>query len=231
MAGHFGAIGFAVTTREELEALGVLAASMGEPHDAGSQRYLRWSVGAGVELWAQAETTSRTIKGVHPYFASGKAALEATIEEVTPSPKRAHDGAITVIPGSEAARAALAGVAVTLPDFQLVRDRLQPRAPVRLSVAAFAHAFEELRSERELGAAGLGPGMMLPAPQGLVLAAGRVLEAERRRNGSTGRELGWLLLAVEGGTIDVLVDPELGEDLPAKGQAVRGVFWLAGRLS
>src|SRR2546423_206607 len=42
MASHMGAIGFPATTREELEALGVLAANLGEPHEAVAEgeRYL-----------------------------------------------------------------------------------------------------------------------------------------------------------------------------------------------
>lgn len=228
MAGHFGAIGFPVATREELEALGVLAANLGEPHEAGSLLYLRWVAGAGAELWAQAERDTKKIKGVVPYFASEKAALEGTVEEVLPSPKRPHDGSIAFIPAGDERRAALAGVPIALPDFQVEVPRLARGASARLSVAAFAHAFEVV-PESVPAEGGLAPGVMLPAPRGLALVAGRVVAAEKRTNPSGRRDFIWALVGVTGGTIDVLIDPELESEAPEKGQACRGVFWLSAR--
>jgi hypothetical protein len=61
--------------------------------------------------------------------------------------------------------------------------------------------------------------------------AGIVVAAEERTNESSSRPFGWWLVEVSGGTIDVLVDAELKKKPPAPGEAVRGVFWLSGRLA
>lgn len=238
MASHLGALGFPATTREEFEALGVLASSLGEaldsPDGETAARYVRWRVGAGVELWAQADPHAKAVKGVTPYFASGQAALVAKLISAVPDPKRPHDGRLLVVPGRDPRRAALAPLAVTPPDFRLARPKLVPGSEVVLSLAAFAHALEVHENARALVASspqGLAPGLLLAAPQGgLVLGAGLVVAAEERKNPSSGQAFGWWLLEVSGGTIDVLVDPALGKPLPSPGEAVRGVFWLAGRL-
>ncbi|MEZ0227323.1 MAG: hypothetical protein ACAI25_01765 [Planctomycetota bacterium] len=231
MASHFGAIGFAVVTAEEYEALGVLAGSVGKAHGDEEQTYVRWEAGTGVEIWAQADRGTKKIKGLTPYFASGEAALDGTIERVDPHPKRLHEGSIALVPTGDERRAALAGVPVTLPDFRLALPRLAPRAPARMSLAAFAHAFEVLESEKALGDSGLAPGMMLRAAQGLALATGRVVRSDVRTNPSGRREFVWALLAVQGGTLDVLLDPVLRDTPLEEGQVCRGVFWLSGRLS
>ena len=212
MAGHFGALGFPVTTREELEALGVLAANVGEPLEvsSGGPLYVRWKVGAGVEVWAQAESGTKRITGVTPYFSSGEAALEASIESVLPSARRPLDGSIVV-----------AGVPIVLPDFALARPRLVPGASTRLSVAAFAHAFEELPSK---------PDVLLHAEQGLTVAAGEVVKSEKRTNPSSRRSFVWCLVAVSGGTIDVLLDADLRDEPLDAGAFCRGAFWLCGRI-
>jgi hypothetical protein len=240
VASHLGALGFPAATREEFEALGLLAASLGEALDAPTGgdgpavRYVRWSAGAGIELWAQADATARAVRGLTPYFASGRASLDARVVSVVADPKRAADGKLLVVPGAEGRREALAPVAVASPDFGLVRAELAPGSDVSLSVAAFAHALFVFPDARELVRAspeGLAPGLVLAAPQGgLALAAGIVLASEERTNPQTRRPFGWWLVEVSGGTIDVLVDPELEKPLPTAGEAVRGVFWLCARI-
>jgi hypothetical protein len=229
-----GAIGFPATTREELEALGVLAASLGEAHEAADGTlYLRWGTGSGVELWAQAEARSKKILGLNPYFASGEAALAVAITSVVSDATRPHDGRLLVVPGDEARRAALAPIAVALPDFQLERPALAGGARVALSIAAFAHALEVFESPEALGRlapSGIMPGLLLAAPSGgLVVGAGVVHASETRTNPSSKRPFGRVLLEVSGGTIDLLVDPSLTTALPPRGAVCRGVFWLSGR--
>lgn len=231
MASHFSAIGFPVTTREEFEALSVLAANVGETHEAGELLYVRWAAGAGAEIWSQADREGRKIKGMTPYFASGDASIEGTIEEVVAHPLRLHEGTIAFIPTGDARRAVIAGAPVALADFRVALPRLVPRAPIRMSLAAFAHAFEVLDSDDALGDSGLMPGMMLRAAQGLVLATGTVVRSELRTNPSGRRDFVWGLLRVSGGTIDVLLDPELRDDPLEAGQVCRGVFWVSGRVT
>jgi hypothetical protein len=239
VAGHLGALGFPATTREEFEALGLLAASLGEAVDAhdpeAPARYVRWRAGAGVELWAQADATAKAVRGLTPYFASGQASLAAKLVSVVGDPKRPHDGRLLVVPGNDERRAALAPVPVGSPDFRVARPDLVPGREVELSVAAFAHALDVFPDARKLVAsspAGLTPGLLLAAPQGgLVLGAGIVVDAEERTNESSKKSFGWWLLEVSGGTIDVLVDAELKKPLPKPGEAVRGVFWLCGRVA
>lgn len=238
MASHLGALGFPATTREEFEALGVLAASLGEGLDAPESepraRYVRWRAGAGIELWAQADPDAKAVKGFTPYFASGSAVLSGQLISMVADLKRPHDGRLLVVPGREARRAALAPLPIAAPDFRIARPRLTAGSEVELSVAAFAHALEVFADANALVAAspaGLAPGLLLAAPQGgLVLGAGIVVEAEERTNPSSQQSFSWWLVEVSGGTIDVLVDPDLKKPLPSPGQAVRGVFWLSGRL-
>ncbi len=228
MAGHFQAIGFTVASRPELEALGVLAANLGEPREAGDLLYLRWCAGEGAELWAQADRASKKITGVTPYFSSGKASLAGRIERVQPDPKRPHDGSISLVPAGGERRASLPGIPVTLPDFALARPA--EGAQVTLSVACFAHAFESLSSDEAPSASGLAPGMMLPAAQGLAILAGRVVESARRKNPSSRREFVWALVSVDGDSVDLLLDTELRDESLEPGQVCRAVFWACGRL-
>jgi hypothetical protein len=230
MAGHFSSIGFPVANREELEALAVLAANVGETREAGELLYARWVAGGGAEVWALAERAGKTIKGVTPFFASGEAVIEGTIERALPNEKRPHEGMVAFIPSGEQ-RATLAGVLLTVPDFRLALPRLAAGTPAAFSIAAFAHAFELVTDAKSLGDSGLMLGMMLPAMQGLTVVAGRVVRSERRTNPSGRRDFIWALLEVDGGKIDVLLDPDL-HDVPLdEGALCRGAYWLSGRLA
>jgi len=210
MAGHFGSIGFAVATREELEALAVLAASVGEARDEDGRTLVRWEAGSGVEVWTEAVRGEKKIRSVTPYFASGRSVLEGTVEA-------ASERQLVLVPKGSA----LAGVSIALVE---PASGLERGATVRLSVAAFAHAFDE-----ELGEGGLAPGMMVPGGKGLTIAAGRIVSSEKRTNPSGRRDFVWALVSVQGGTLDVLLDPDL-RDEPLEAGECRGVFWLAGRI-
>src|SRR2546423_3598404 len=142
MASHLGALGFPATTREEFEAVGVLAASLGESFDAGSQRYVRWAPGEGIELWTHADPVTKKIRGLTPYFTSGKARLEARVVALVEDPRRPAEGAALVTPGDDPRRAALEPVSVALPDFRLLGAGLTAGSEASLSVAGFAHALE-----------------------------------------------------------------------------------------
>jgi hypothetical protein len=235
MAGHLGAIGFPATTREEFEALGVLAASLGQAFAApDGTLYARWAPGAGVELWAQADRETKRIRGLNPWFGSGKARLEARLEKLEDDPKRHHDGRVMV--ASAAASQGLEGEPwpAAFADWRLARAKLKAGSTAALSVAAFAHALEAFETEEAFAQApGAIPlGLIAPAQGGLVVMAGRVMAAELLENPSSKREFGWVLLAVAGGSVDVLLDEDfLGKPVPEPGTVLRGAFWTCARLA
>ena len=67
-------------------------------------------------------------------------------------------------------------------------------------------------------------------PESHALITGHVLEASEQRNSVTGAPFWWALVDTEGGTYDVVIDPELLSAPVQPGNVLSGWFWLSGRL-
>ncbi len=67
-------------------------------------------------------------------------------------------------------------------------------------------------------------------PESHALITGHVLEASEQRNAVTGAPFWWALVDTEGGTYDVVIDPELLSAPVRAGNVLSGWFWLSGRL-
>ena len=63
-----------------------------------------------------------------------------------------------------------------------------------------------------------------------AVISGHVLKSERRMNHETGKEFRYILLRTQGGTVDVVADPDIITGYPRVGGVVSGVFWLSARV-
>jgi hypothetical protein len=113
------------------------------------------------------------------------------------------------------------------------------------SIAAFAHEVSLYKSVADFDAAQthfasksfIPSGMFKPGgeptgpPEAHALFAGHIVTAEAKRNDLTGREFQWALVETLGGRFDVVIDPEILDDVPRAGGVLRGAFWLSGRLT
>lgn len=68
------------------------------------------------------------------------------------------------------------------------------------------------------------------APRALAIFSGTVLQTCPLQNGLGGAGFVWALVQTLGGTVDVVLDPQLLPPDLAVGSIVRGNFWLSGRL-
>src|SRR4051794_40174333 len=68
MPNHMTTLGFAASAEQDVAQLAMIAARQGQPLPGNGGTYYRWSPGAGIELWAQADPDGRII-GLNPHFA------------------------------------------------------------------------------------------------------------------------------------------------------------------
>ena len=248
MPSQFSAIGFEVTSGEDLAALASRVAQRAETIDAPDGQYLKWAPSSGEQLWLQVKRSGDAM-GMNPHFA-GKSSVRVALE--TRVVRDAH----TPLDGTFLGWANPPGAAVAGGDYPLAFDC--PDAAVHASlalpcvvvaqIAAFAQQVSLYESIAAYDTAQATQGMSFPSksfiPSGLLspagepidppeshaLLAGHVLEAEERRNAVTGHPFWWALVETIGGTYDVVIDPALLPALPRAGNVLSGWFWLSGRL-
>lgn len=247
MPSQFSAIGFDVTSSEDLAALASRVADRAETINVAAGQYLHWTSPSGEELWLQLKRSGDAM-GMNPHF-SGKSsvrvALEARISRPTHTPL---DG--TFLGWANPPAGAVGGdypFAFDCPNAAVYADVPLPVLAVA-QVAAFAQQVTVYESADAYQAAQAAQGLAFAAqsfiPSGLVspggvpvdppephaLFVGVVLEAAARQNAITGHPYGWALVETIGGTFDVVIDPELLTDVPRAGNILSGWFWLSGRL-
>lgn len=248
MPSQFSAIGFTVSSGEDLAALASHVAERADTVDAGPGQYLCWSPPSGEQLWLQMKRNGDPM-GMNPHF-EGKSSVRVGLEA-----RVAREGH-TPLDGSFLAWANPPGEAATGGEYPFVFDcpdaatheALSLPLVVDVQVAAFAQQLTVYASEAAYDAAQAAQGLAFGArsfiPSGLIspsgepvvppeshaLIAGVVVEAGERRNAITGQTFWWALLDTVGGTYDAVIDPELIEAPVAAGQVLAGWFWLSGRL-
>jgi hypothetical protein len=248
MPSHLSDIGFSIPADvEEFTRLTAHAAEQGEVIDSPRGYYIRWSPGAGAELWAQANKR-RELIGCNPHF-TGTSRIRAGITQPpiigTESPL---SGSLYCWAGvTEDEPAGGVPMVIDLPDLDLVRERIRLPAVVTMQVAAFAHHLncyaddEEFHSSQAEGLkfaaeSYIPSGTFTPdlkdrePPQAEAIFAGHILEAEIRTNPYTGQPFQYLSVRTLPGIVDVVADPAIVQGQPLIGGVAHGTFWLSGRI-
>ncbi len=248
MPSQFSALGFTITSGEDLAALASAVADRTDTIDAADGQYLKWAPPSGEQLWLQVRRNGDAM-GMNPHF-EGKSVvrigLEARVARHTHTPL---DGAFLAWanPPAGASTGGDYPFAFDCPD-AAVHAALELPVVVEAQIAAFAQQLTVYPSEAAYAEAqaaeGLAFGSRAFIPSGLIsptgepvtppephaLMTGHVLEAEPRRNSITGEAFCWALLETEGGTFDVVIDPALLSGPVTRGSVLSGWFWLSGRL-
>jgi hypothetical protein len=245
---QFSAVGFTVTSGEDLAALASRVAERADTIDAREGQYLKWAPASGEQLWLQVKRNGDAM-GMNPHFA-GKSAVRVAIEA------RIARAAHTPLDGTFLAWANPPEGAATGGDYPLAFDcpdaatheALTLPATLVAQIAAFAqhvtvyespetYAAEQAAKHLAFGSQSFIPsGLISPSgepvvpPESHALIAGHVIEASERRNTVTGQPFWWALLDTIGGTYDAVIDPTLLASPVRSGNVVSGWFWLSGRL-
>lgn len=248
MPSQFSAIGFDVTSGEDLASLASSVAGRAETIDVKGGHYLQWAPPSGEQLWLQL-TPGGDAMGMTPHFAgksSVRVAIEARVSRRTHTPL---DGTFLgwANPPDGAAGGGDYPLAFDCPDAAAHAGMALPTTAV-VQIAAFAQQVSVYASDDEYEAARVAQGLAFASksfiPSGLfspagepvkppephALFVGHVLEAEERRNAVTGKLFWWVLVETLGGSFDVVIDPDLLPSLPDAGNVLSGWFWLSGRL-
>ena len=248
MPSQFSAIGFQVTTGEDLASLASSVAGKADKVPARGGQYLCWAPPSGEQLWLQVKPNGDAM-GMNPHF-SGKSSIRIAVEaRVARDTHTPLDG--TFLAWANPPTGAKTGgdypFAFDCPDADTVGDLALP-AVVDAQIAAFAQEVFVFDTEARYAASQAAQGMAFESrsfiPSGLIspdgrpvdppephaLLVGGVVEAEERRNTHTGRPFWWALVETVGGTFDVVIDPALLPEPPQTGNVLSGWFWLSGRL-
>ena len=229
-------------TQSEFQRLIRSVAREGAFHDSKEGTYLRWSPGAGAELWIQANL-DREIIGCNPHF-TGEASMRIAVTQTFHSIDRPLDGRLFgwVEPEDERnPTTGLYALSVEMPDYSLSETRLFKHPVITVQIAAFAEEIANFPNERSFAFSTFSNSMALPtvlqanseedageAPVAKI--SGFVLKAELRTNPLTEQTFLYALLETHGGTVDVVASNDLLPETPAVGSVLVGSFWLSGRL-
>jgi hypothetical protein len=246
---QFSAIGFSVSSGEDLAALASRVAERADTIDAPAGQYLKWAPPSGEQLWLQVKRSGDAM-GMNPHF-EGKASMRVAVEA------RIARDAHTPLDGTFLAWANPPAGTATGGDYPFVFDcpdaaihgELALPAILTAQIAAFAQQITVYESRQAYDAAQVAQGLSFGSksfiPSGLIspsgepvtppeshaLIAGEVVEAAERRNTVTGEPFWWALVESVGGTFDVVIDPALLSNQQVRvGHVLSGWFWLSGRL-
>jgi hypothetical protein len=245
---QFSAIGFTVSSGQDLAELASRVAERAETIDAKAGQYLKWAPPSGEQLWLQVKHNGDAM-GMNPHFqgkASMRVAVEARIARDVHSPL---DG--TFLAWANPAAGAVAGgdypFAFDCPD-AATHDALALPVTASAQIAAFAQQVTAYESHAAYDTAQAAQGLPFESrsfiPSGLIspsgepvsppeshaLIAGEVIEASERQNAITGQPFWWALVDTVGGTFDVVIDPSLLSNPVQPGNVISGWFWLSGRF-
>jgi hypothetical protein len=248
LPSQFSAIGFNVSSGEDLAALASRVADRTDTVNAQAGQYLKWAPPSGEQLWLQVKYSGDAM-GMNPHFegkSNVRVALEARVVRDAHTPL---DG--TFLAWANPPEGATAGgdypFVFDCPD-AAIHDALALPATATAQIAAFAQTITIYESQAAYDAAQAAQGLSFEArsfiPSGLIspsgepvtppeshaLIAGEVVEAAERHNAVTGEPFWWALVDTVGGTFDVVIDPSLVEAPIRAGNIVSGWFWLSGRL-
>jgi len=248
MPSQFSAIGFSITSGEDLAALASRVAGEAERISTPPGEYLKWAPPSGEQLWLQISPEGDAM-GMSAHFA-GKSSIRVGVEARVTRPSH------TPLDGTFLAWANPPEGSATGGDYPFAFDcpdaathlELPLPAVVTAQVAAFAQEVSLHESPDAYVSSQAAQGISSPSqsfiPSGLIsptgepvnppephaLIAGHVLEAGARVNAVSGTHYWWALVQTVGGRFDVVIDPELLSNAPRAGNVLSGWFWLSGRL-
>jgi hypothetical protein len=247
MPSHYSSIGFPIENEEQFRQTAEYAAHSGKLIPIPGGAYIRWEAGDGVELWVQVENEDQVI-GVNPHFQGAARIKLGLVERVDRSADSKFDGGFHAFAGPKPEQAdGDTPFVFDAPDARRYDDLPLPTL-VEASLVGFAHQFVVYKSEGAFRAAQpefklsvgafeqLAPDPEAPAgapPDAFVRLTGLVVSTAERTNSFSNAKFRWAHLAIPGGEIDVVVDPEIvmGDAIAlAPGAVVDGLFWLSGRI-
>ena len=245
MPSHFSDIGFPVQSRDDFHALAIRASEEGQAFRTSDGTYVKWSPGAGIELWAQLGRNDELI-GLNPHF-RGKGRMRVRLVEKISRP----DGTVLdaafygwVNPSDNAAEDGDFPFVFDVPNSKISEPRLG--SVVQVQLAAFAHelrsyesveAFDKSSESKFASKSFIPSGLFSPEgeatvpPEAHAIFTGHVLETSLLTNPVTGDAFCWAHVSTLGGEIDVVADPVLLNDVVRTGGVVTGSFWLSGVFS
>jgi hypothetical protein len=243
MPSSFSSLGFPVDMDASYQRKLVTAALTGEQVRSADGTYVRWTPGAGVELWLQVQ--NREVIGIAPHFV-GSSSMRVAITDRIPRPDESP------LAGGVRAWANPPGDAPDDGDYPFVFDLPDPdrfsavSLPCITSVqlAAFAHDFDSFQDETAFDAAQsteikFAAESFIPtgtfvsegqSPGAFAMFTGCVTHVERRVNPFSNGPFWWIKVKTFGGEIDVIADPNLIAAEPRVGSIAKGSSWLSGRL-
>lgn len=230
MPTPFSSIGLPLEDVEDVLRLTREMMAASEEVVFGGGSYLRWRGEGGAEVWIRVDRGGH-LQGLTPSF-DGSGRLALTLLEETRGPEGSlRDGTYRArtAGGREAPETDLA---FDVPDFLTTARRLPLPLAARVQLTAFARRVGPCPpgTGSGTGPAPTGEGSPGPSMSPLATLAGTTLESGERRNPLTGRPFWWSLLRTLGGTVDVVVDPEILPAPPEPGRGLEGEFWLSGRV-
>lgn len=248
MPSHFSTIGFPIESEDDMYELAAKASESAEEIACESGRYLKWSSPEGAQLWLQVDGDNDLV-GMTPSF-SGESVMAVNItHEVIRSGDSPFEGAVHgwVNPDDTGSG-----------DYPFIFDlvdkaqygALEYPFISEVTLSAFAHELTVYDSEEEYDAVEsdepkFAVESFIPAglfteedpateehaePQSFAVFTGRILKQRECTNPLSGAGYHWALVKTLGGTIDLVIDPELVEKPLKVGGVVSGYFWLNGKI-
>jgi hypothetical protein len=246
MASHFSSIGLNVTSQQDFSHYFQLTYENGELINTALGKYIKWSIGNGVELWGQLDKNNSAI-GLNPHF-SGKSTTKVRIEyKVKSNDDTVLDGAFYCwADASEEGDDGAYPFVFDSPDMGMYENIATPQI-VTAQITGFAHevtayeneeAFYNSReSEPKFASESFIPaGLFSPdgddttPPEAIAIFTGHVLETNRYTNPQTNIDFVWARVRTLGGEYDVVIDPDILNAEVIVGGIVSGMFWLSGRI-
>ncbi|HUR33859.1 MAG TPA: hypothetical protein VM032_08685 [Vicinamibacterales bacterium] len=248
MPSQFSAIGFQVSSGEDLAALASRVAERADTVNAREGQYLKWAPPSGEQLWLQVRRNGDAM-GMNPHF-EGRSSVRVTLEARVARPSHTPlDGTFLAWanPPEDGSAPGEYPFAFDCPD-AATHEAIELPVITVAQVAAFAQELTVYGSVGAYDAAARSQGLSFESrsfiPSGLIspsgdpitppeshaLIVGHVLEAAERQNAVTGEPFWWALVDTVGGTFDVVIDRSLLAAPVVPGNVVSGWFWLSGRL-
>ena len=244
MPSHFSSLGFPLEMDSAYQERLLDAALSGEQLRVRDGAYVRWSPGAGVELWLQVQ--AREVVGLAPHFAGEASMRVALTERVSRLEESPLAGAFRAWanPPAQTPEEGDFPFVFDLPDAGRFTGLALPRV-TSVQIAAFAqelrcfetetafHASQEKAELKYAAESFIPSGLFVKegeAPAAYAMFTGRVTGAERRVNPFSGGAFWCVRVRTLGGEVDIVADPAAVEGELIVAGIAQGSFWLSGRL-
>lgn len=240
MPSHMTTLGFRAATSQDFEQLQQQTAQRGTIISLPAGYYIRWEVGQGIELWAQATPEKRLI-WLNPHF-NGASEVKINLTQRVPRPDTPLEGAFYAWANPYRSDEVSTGdypFVFDAPDALTITAELPTLGMAQ--IAAFAHHLDAYPNEEAYYAAQEGglvygaesfipTGTFQPEQLARAVFSGRVLATNVRVNPITNLIFHWAQVQTLGGVYDVVADPAVVNGHLQQGGIVSGAFWLSGRI-